>query len=86
MVDPRKTPKGAMGAADAIWSERWKRLGAANEVARRRRLRALTLEGAIREFEDLCREIHAVFEKPAERRSHPVGLIKYTRGKHARHP
>lgn len=70
--------------ADALWAERWKRLGAANEAARRERLRAYTLEGAIQEFEDLCREVHAAFDKPRVARSHPVGLVKYTRGEHAR--
>jgi hypothetical protein len=64
---------------DALWSKRWERLGAANEAARRQRLRALTLERAIREFEDLCREVHGTFDKPPMPRSHPVGLVKYTR-------
>jgi hypothetical protein len=45
-------------------------------------LRALTLEGAIREFEDLCREAHAAFDQSPVARSHPVGLVKYTGGKH----
>ncbi len=69
--------------ADARWTERWKSLGAANDAARRERLRAFTLEGAIREFEDLCREVHATFDRTPLPRSHPVGLVKYTRGEHA---
>ena len=35
-----------------------------SEAARRERLRAFTLEGAIRQFEDLCREVHAAFDTP----------------------
>jgi len=69
------------GGADPRWAERWERLGAANEAARRERLRALTLEGALREFEELCREVHVAFEHPPLPRSHPVGLIKYVREK-----
>ena len=70
-------------AADELWAERWRRLGAANDAARRERLRALTLEEAIRQFEDLCREVHAAFDKRQVARSHPVGLVKYTRGERA---
>lgn len=86
-MDEHQRQPNTVGA-DALWSERWERLGAANEAARRERLRAFTLEAAIREFEDLCREVHAAFDKPPVARphlarSHPVGLIKYTRGEHA---
>lgn len=82
-TDEHKREQDTAGA-DAVWSERWERLGAANEAARRERLKSFTLEGAIREFEDLCREVHATFEKPPVARSHPVGLVKYTRGEHRR--
>ena len=73
------TTRRAVPESDARWAERWKRLGAANEAARRERLRSLTLEEALREFEDLCRKVHAAFDVSAVARSHPVGLVKYTR-------
>ena len=65
--------------ADPLWSERWQRLASASEAARRRRLRALTLEESIREFEALCREVHDAFGASPLPRSHPVGLIKYVK-------
>jgi len=67
------------GAMEPRWAERLKRLAAANEAARRKRLRSLTPESAFREFEELCREIHAAFDGPALPRTHPVGLVKYLR-------
>jgi hypothetical protein len=42
-------------------------------------LRALTVEAALREFEELCRETDALYDVSPERRFHPVGLVKYTR-------
>ena len=57
--------------------ENWARMAQANERARREHLRGLTLEGALREFEQLCEEIHREFGSPMNNLSHPVGLIKY---------
>ncbi|MBN1417640.1 MAG: hypothetical protein JXP34_02630 [Planctomycetes bacterium] len=74
-----ETTRRQEGAAGPRWAERFQRLAAANEAARTARLRALTLESALREFEDLCGELHAAFDEPAFVRTHPVGLIKYMR-------
>jgi hypothetical protein len=79
-MDREQIPRHT-GEMDALWSERWKRLAAANEAARRQRLRAFTIERAIREFETLCREVHAAFDSRPIPRSHPVGLVRYVRGK-----
>jgi hypothetical protein len=73
-----KEPRAAT-PPDVPQVECFDRMSAANQAARRDRLRALTLEAALREFEELCREIHALHEGSSGRLSHPVGLIKYTR-------
>ena len=66
---------------DEQWVAGLKRMGAANRRATRRRLRSLTLEQGLREFEQLVREAESAFgERPAvERRTHPVGLVYYWR-------
>ena len=69
----------AVRPLDARWAGQLERLSAANERARRERMKALTLEAALREFEELCREVHQAYDGPSLRRSHPVGLIKYVR-------
>ncbi len=55
------------------------RMRAANEKARRTRMRAMTIDAALREFEQLCREVEARRQGSSGRRTHPVGLVKYTR-------
>jgi hypothetical protein len=76
--DERSTESGAL---DSSWAERLKRLAKANAAAHRARLRALTVESALREFEQLCREVHALYdvEQDEAPRTHPVGLIKLYR-------
>ncbi len=62
---------------DVTWAGRWKRLGEANARAHGERLRRWTMEESIREFEELCREVHRQFDDPGSPKEHPVGLVKY---------
>jgi hypothetical protein len=69
-----------MTAMDAAWVEGLRRLAERNEQARRQRLRRLTLESALREFEVHCAEAHeafASFDRRDGPKSHPLGLIKF---------
>jgi hypothetical protein len=66
---------------DELWVERLERLAAVNEKVNRERMQALTLEEALRRFEQLCREIHTEIDRSSLPRSHPVGLIKYVRSR-----
>jgi hypothetical protein len=34
------------------------------------------VEAAVREFEELCREVHEAFPEVTCPRSHPIGLVK----------
>jgi len=66
---------------DRKWTESWARLAAANDQANRDRLAKLTTEESLREFEALCREVHAAFDVDAgdtmPARTHAVGLSKF---------
>jgi hypothetical protein len=64
---------------DSSLRSKLERLAKANETASLERLRSLTLESAIHEFEELCREVHDAFPDVSCPRSHPVGLIKLMR-------
>ena len=61
---------------DSRWIAGLARLAKANARAHRERLRQLTREDAIREFEALCEEVHGEFPDVPARRDHPVGLVK----------
>jgi hypothetical protein len=59
-----------------LGKERWERLGAANAKANLEHLRALTIESALRKFEQLVRDAEKAFPEPRPRKTHPVGLGK----------
>jgi hypothetical protein len=69
------------GLPDARWRAGLERLAAANRAAARRRLRALTLEGALREFEQLVREFDEQFGALPRPKARPVALIRYLRNR-----
>lgn len=62
---------------DQAWIDGLKRLGEANERARRERLRSMTLEESLARFEELCASVHREFDHVPLRKTHPVGLIKF---------
>ncbi|MFN3485729.1 MAG: hypothetical protein ACK44W_09640 [Planctomycetota bacterium] len=62
---------------DPTWAERWKRLSEANARTHAERLRRLTMEESLQEFEALCREVYRWFDDPPFPKEHPVGLVKY---------
>ena len=56
-------------------------MAAANREAERRRLRALTLESALRQFEQLVRELDEAFGVLPRPRTHSVALIRWIRNR-----
>ena len=74
--DPAERPP-----LDPVWAASLKRLALANEKVHRERLKAFTIESSLREFEELNREVHELFEGGDAPRTHPVGLIKYYRAR-----
>jgi hypothetical protein len=73
----RATQEESGDTLETGWVKRLERLSTANETARRRRLASLTLESALREFEELCREVQDQYRGDFEHRPHPVGLVYY---------
>ncbi|GEM_PF-5834445 len=66
-----------IAAMDEKWVRSLERLAAANAAANRERLRRLTLEESIREFEALCEEVHRGFPEVPVRHDPSPGLAKF---------